>query len=82
MTLKEEREKYKKVVKRINNGVKTAESYGTGLACEKVLVSTFNLMTIAQLEQMRYILNQIIKKKKIYKKINEHDNTLNTRKTG
>lgn len=68
---KEDRIKFKKVVKKIDDGTKTAESYGTGLATERVLVSSFNLMTIQQLEQLRYILNQIIKKKKILKKVNQ-----------
>lgn len=68
---KDDKIKFKKVVKRIEEGTKTAESYGTGLATERVLVSSFNLMTIRQLEQLRYILNQIIKKKKILKSANE-----------
>lgn len=75
MTNKEYKEQLKKTVKRINNGTKTAENYGTGLATERVLVSTFNIMTIQQLEQIRYLINKIIKKKKILKQItNKHDN--------
>lgn len=69
MTNKEYKNNVRKVVKRINEGTKTAESYGTGLMTEKVLVSTFKMLTIPQLKQLRYLLNQIIKQKTISKKI-------------
>lgn len=71
--MNEDKISLRKLAKRIKDGEKTAESYGTGLAQEKVIVSAYNTMTIKQLEQLRYILNQIIKKKKIFKRIQKND---------
>ncbi len=59
------------VLKKINKGVKSAESYNTGLVAEKLIVASYDSMQIAQLEKLRYILKKIIKKKKILKRINK-----------
>ena len=69
--VKAEKLRLRKVVKRINEGVKTAETYSSGFANEKVIVSVFKIMSVEQLEQLRYLLNQIIKKKKIQRRIND-----------
>lgn len=61
----------KKVMRQIKKGIKTADEYGTGLAGEKLIVASYETMTIKQLESLRYILNKIIKKKKILKKIHK-----------
>ncbi len=58
-----------RLLKNINRNVKKAESYNTGLVAEKLIVASYETMTIRQLEQLRYVLNQIIKKKKIYKRM-------------
>lgn len=62
-----------KIKRKITDGMKKAESYGSGLACEKLIVASYDLLTIPQLEQTRYLLNQIIKKKKIYKRANKNE---------
>lgn len=61
----------KKVMKQIRRGIETAETYGTGLAGERLIVASYETMTIKQLESLRYILNKIIKKKKILKSIHD-----------
>jgi len=64
-----EKVKLSKFYKRIRDGVKTADSYSSGFAMEKVIVASYETLTIEQLEKLRYIMNQIIKKKKIKLKI-------------
>jgi len=71
MGLKAEKERMKKVVDKIERVTERQKVYGTGLMAEKVISATFDIMTIAQLEDVRYLLNQKIKEKKIYKKINK-----------
>ncbi len=66
-----EEKQIKAVLKKIKKGVKTAESYNTGLVAEKLIVASYDTMQIAQLEKLRYILNKIIKKKKILKRIHK-----------
>lgn len=67
------KQEVRKIQRRITDGMKTAETYGTGLACEKLIVASYDMLTIKQLEQTRYILNQIIKKKKILKRANKNE---------
>ena len=70
----------KKAIKKIERVSEKQKHYGTGLMCEQVISATFDIMTIEQLEDVRYLLNQKIKEKKLYKKINrlkgdeEHEN--------
>jgi len=56
------------IIKKIQKESKNAEDYNTGLVGEKLIVSAYKSMSLEKLEKMRYIINKIIKDKKIYKK--------------
>jgi len=63
----------RKVAKRIlDAGSRTKETFGSKLPMAQVVVGAYRTMTIEQLEQVRYLLNQIIKEKKIYKNMKEN----------
>ena len=53
------------IMKKINKEGKNAETYNTGLAGERLIIATYKTMPIEKLEKMRYIINKIIKSKKI-----------------
>jgi len=65
-------ESYKldKLKERTDRAKKRLHEHSSGMLVEKLLLSSFDLLTIKQLEDIRYILNQEIKKKKIMKRIN------------
>lgn len=65
-----------RLVKQIYKGTKDAESYGSGLAQEKIIVSAYKTMTIEQLEALRYIMNKIIKQKRIARSIKENESKI------
>ena len=56
------------IIKKIEKESENAEDYNTGLVGEKLIVSSYKTMSLEKLEKMRYIINKIIKDKKIHKK--------------
>lgn len=60
-----------KITRKIAKSSKTAESYGTGLLGEHIIVASYSEMNIHTLEKMRYIINKLIKKKKEMKRVSE-----------
>ena len=56
------------LIKKIQRESKDVPDYNTGLVGEKLIVSSYKSMTIDKLEKMRYIINKIIKDKKVYNK--------------
>ena len=63
-----------KLGRRIAKGMEDAETFGTRLGQEKLIVAAYKTMTVEQLEDLRYILNQIIKLKKEVKRTRARDN--------
>jgi len=57
------------VRKLIKSSEHVTEVYGSGLLSNKLIVGSYESMTIVQLEELRYIMNQIIKKKKLLKRL-------------
>ena len=57
---------------------KGTKDYGSGLAGEHLIVSAYKTMPLAKLEAMRSLINEIIKEKKIYRRIQGKDDTANT----
>jgi len=76
--IKGDQQRIDRVIKQIYNGIKTAETYNSGLAQEKLIVTSYKTMTIQQLEALRYILNKIIKQKKLIKVIKENERNKKT----
>jgi hypothetical protein len=60
-----------KLLKNIQDDTKYSEDYNTGLIGENIIVSSYKQMPLDKLEKVRYIINQIIKKKKEYRKVND-----------
>ncbi len=60
------------LMKKINKGIKKADSYDSGLLGEKIIVSAYETMTIENLERLRYVLNGTIKKKKELKRVQKY----------
>jgi hypothetical protein len=60
-----EQKKYLKIISHIDKASRKVEGYNTGLIGEKVIVATFDLLGVGQLCDIRYLLNAVIKKKKI-----------------
>lgn len=58
----------KKIKKEIKKGV---DDYHTGLVGEQIIVASYQTMPTEKLESMRFIINKIIKKRKIAKRIRE-----------
>jgi len=56
------------IIKKIQKESENSEDYNTGLIGEKLIVASYKTMPLEKLEKMRYIINKIIKDKKIYKK--------------
>lgn len=56
----------KKIKGEIKKGV---DDYHTGLVGEQIIVASYQIMPIEKLEKMRFIINKIIKKKKIAQKV-------------
>ena len=54
-------------------GIPEAESYKSGLIGEGIIVSAFKTLPISELEKLRFVLNQIIEKKKILRRANDRD---------
>ena len=71
--IKSDQQRVDRVIKQIYDGIKTAETYNSGLAQEKLIVASYKTMSIQQLEALRYILNKIIKQKKLIKVIKENE---------
>lgn len=54
-----------KIIKNISKEAKKVDTdYNTGLLNEKLIVASYNTMSIYTLEKMRFLMNKIIKKKK------------------
>lgn len=60
-----------KLKDKINEEMKTTKPMGTGLIGEVMIISAYKTMEIKQLEGLRFIINKIIREKKIRKKIME-----------
>jgi len=68
-----------KVIKTIQKESKNAERYNTGLLGEQMIVASYKSMTLDKLEKLRFIMNQIIKKKKEMKRVeNAKSNDINS----
>jgi hypothetical protein len=65
--------KLTRIVNKILRASDDVETFGSGIMNEKLIIAAYETMTIAQLESMRYILKNIIKKKKIIKRIREKE---------
>jgi len=48
---------------------KSQKSYNSGLLGEHLIASSYKIMTLKDLEKTRFLINEIIKEKKIYKRI-------------
>ena len=57
------------LMKRINKESKKAKKYNTGLIGENLIVASYKQMPLDKLEGMRIILNDVIRTKKIFKKV-------------
>ena len=66
--------KINNLMKTIAKNTESAEDYHTGLVGEKIIVSSYETMSIDQLVKMRYIINKLIQKKKGLIKHNESKN--------
>lgn len=64
----------------INSASRNQETFGSRFPMASIVVGAYKIMTIEQLEQLRYILNKIIKQKKILKRINDTSHFRETRK--
>ena len=60
-----------KLYKSIQSDVKDAESYGTGLVGEALIVSSYKQMTIENLEKMQFIIGKILKTKKEMRRVEQ-----------
>jgi len=69
--IKKTEQKIFKTIHRIVKESKTAESFGTSLAQEHIIVASYNQMSIDKLEAMRHIINKLIKRKKEMKRVND-----------
>ena len=58
------KEKLFDLMKRVTKESKNAEKYNTGLVGEQMIVGSYKIMSINNLEKMRFIINKIIKQKK------------------
>lgn len=64
--------------KNIQKQAKIEKGYNTGLIGEILIVSAYKQMKIDDLEKLRVILNNIIREKKEFKRVQDHDkNKLN-----
>ena len=54
-----------KIFSEISKDSKKQESYNTGLLGENIIVASYKKMPTEKLEKMRYIINKIIKNRKI-----------------
>jgi hypothetical protein len=64
--------------KNIQKQAKIEKGYNTGLIGEILIVSAYKQMKIDDLEKLRIILNNIIREKKEFKRVQDHDkNKLN-----
>jgi hypothetical protein len=63
-----------KLQKDIQEQAKHEKGYNTGLVGEIIIISAYKQMTIDNLEKLRVILNNIIREKKEYKRIQELKN--------
>lgn len=60
----------KQIKGEINKGI---DDYHTGLIGEQIIVASYQTMPLDKLEKLRFILNKIIKKKKIALKVMQHN---------
>lgn len=58
-----------KLVRKIVRESKDTKDYHTGLLHEHIIVSAYKSMTLKKLESLRYILNELIKERKEYIRI-------------
>lgn len=65
--------KLEKLEKKRKHAINTINMFPTNTMVEKVIISSCKKLTIRQLENIRYLINQEIKIKKIMKRI--HDKT-------
>jgi len=56
----------------INKDALTEESMNTGLLGEHIIIASYRKMSISKLEGLRTIINNIIRQKKEFKRIQEH----------
>ena len=57
------------LMKRINKESRKSKRYHTGLIGENLIVASYKQMPLDKLEGMRIILNDVIRIKKIFKKV-------------
>jgi hypothetical protein len=62
--------------RRIKETARHEKGYNTGIIGEVLIVSAYKQMKIEDLEKLRVILNNIIREKKEYKRIREHNDKL------
>ena len=63
-----------KLAKKIKGEIKKGvDDYHTGLIGEQIIVASYQTMPTEKLEKMRFIINKIIKKRKIVQKIRENE---------
>jgi hypothetical protein len=62
MDIKNPKEIYR-LTQKINEGIKDAEQYHTGLVGEALIVSSYKQMDVDKLKKMQFIIGKIIKQK-------------------
>lgn len=56
--------------KGIKKDIKDVDNYHSGLINEGLIVAAYKQMSISDLEKLRFVLNKIIAKKKIFRRVN------------
>ena len=64
------------IINKVKEKGKTAQSLNTGLVGENIFIASFEMLPLEKLESMRFIINKIIKDKKIQQKMNEKKHAL------